>query len=262
MKFIWLCVSLMFFAGNLSAEDQTQPPDVAQAGEATKKAPEAPKISPDEILKKADAIRNPAQSYYIDVQVKSTEDPSDIHQFHVAIHGNDKTRIETVEPKRDRGRTMLMLGENMWVFVPNLKREVRVSLNQKLTGQASNGDISRMRWSGDYSTKLESENDKEWQLLLTANKKGLTYDKIRVWIEKKSFRPLRAEYLTAQGKVLKKATYQGYKQIAGDVRPTEIVIQDAVRPSDLSVIKIEDMKVKTFPGSIYNKSELDSQHLK
>lgn len=219
------------------------------------------KIAPDEILKKADEIRNPSNAFFLDIQVNSTEDAQEPHEFHVAIQGNDKTRIETLHPKRDRGRNMLMLGENMWVFVPNLKREVRVSLNQKLTGQAANGDISRMRWSGDYTPTITNQNDKEWELTLVANKKGLTYDRIKVWVEKNSFRPLRAEYLTGAGKVLKKATFGGYKNIAGGVRPTEILIQDAVRQGDTSTIQIKDMRVRNFPASIFNKSELDNQHL-
>ena len=49
----------------------------------------------------------------------------------------------------------------IWVFIPNLKRSVRVGLSQKLTGQAANGDISRMRWSGDYTPKLLKETKKE-----------------------------------------------------------------------------------------------------
>ena len=68
-----------------------------------------------------------------------------------------------------------MLDENMWVFIPNLKRSVRVGLSQKLTGQAANGDISRMRWSGDYTPKLLKETKKSWLLHLQAKKKGLTH---------------------------------------------------------------------------------------
>lgn len=218
--------------------------------------------SAEEIMGKADAIRNPAESYFINVDVIDSDDSSEPHKFNVAIQGNDKTRIETLLPKRDRGRNMLMLNENMWVYIPNLKREVRVSLNQKLTGQAANGDISRMRWTGDYSPIIESGTEEEWQLLLTANKKGLTYDKIRVWVDKKTFRPLRGEYLTGAGKLLKNVTYQGYKELAGAIRPSEIVIQDAVRQSDQSTIKILEMTVKSFPGSIFNKNELDNQHLR
>ncbi len=213
-------------------------------------------ISAQEIIKRADEVRNPSESYYIEVEVvdRGSSEPS--HKFRVAIAGNDKTRIETIEPARDNGRNMLMLGENMWVFVPNLKREVRVSLNQKLTGQAANGDISRMRWSGDYQATIEDETEKEWQLDLQANKKGLTYDRLKVWVEKDSFRPKRAEYMTRAGKVLKKVKYGGYKTLAGRERPSKILIQDATKSNDQSIIKIRKMKVKSFPNSLYQKSEL------
>lgn len=218
-------------------------------------------ITPEEILNKADNIRNPGENYQLNVSVDSTE-TAEPHKFFVAINGNSKTRIETTHPQRDRGRNMLMLDENMWVFVPNLKREVRVSLNQKLVGEAANGDISRMRWSGDYTPTIEKENDKEWQLFLKANKKGLTYDSLRIWVDKKTFRPTHGEYLTGAGKLLKKVTYQGYKQIAGGTRPTQILIVDAVKQNSQSTINIEDMRVQSFPASIFNKNELDTNHLR
>lgn len=219
-------------------------------------------ITAQEIIRRADDVRNPSESYYIEVEVvdRGSNEPS--HKFHVAIAGNDKTRIETIEPARDNGRNMLMLGENMWVFVPNLKREVRVSLNQKLTGQAANGDISRMRWSGDYQPTIEEETEKEWQLDLQASKKGLTYDRLRVWVEKDSFRPKRAEYMTRTGKVLKKVKYGGYKTLAGRERPSKILIQDATKSNDQSIIKIRKMKVKSFPSSLYQKSELGGNQLR
>lgn len=215
----------------------------------------------EEILKKADNIRNPGENYLIHVNVDSTE-TAEPHRFFVAINGNSKTRIETTQPQRDKGRNMLMLDENMWVYVPNLKREVRVSLNQKLVGEAANGDISRMRWSGDYKPTIEKEDEKEWQLFLKGNKKGLTYDSLRIWVDKKDYHPTKGEYLTGAGKVLKKVTYEGYKQIAGGVRPTQIVIEDAVKQGSKSTINITDMRVQSFPGSIFNKNELDTNHLR
>jgi outer membrane lipoprotein-sorting protein len=164
--------------------------------------------------------------------------------------------VRTVRPVRDRGRNLLMLDENMWVYVPNLKRSVRVSLNQKLVGQAANGDISRMRWSGDYSAVLESDNATEWQLLLTATKRGLTYEKLRVWVEKGSFHPLRAEYLSVGLKPLKRATFRAYKDLCGKVRPSEILISDAVRPDDQSLLAVQQMEVRTFAASMYQPENL------
>ncbi|NBU20906.1 outer membrane lipoprotein-sorting protein, partial [bacterium] len=127
--------------------------------------------SVDDILQKADEVRNPSQSYSMKVRVLRGEAKEFTSSFEVFIQGNQKTLIRTLEPNRDRGRNLLMLGEEMWAFIPNLNRSVRVSLSQKLTGEAANGDLSRMRWSGDYSAVIEKQGAEQWTLLLTARKK-------------------------------------------------------------------------------------------
>lgn len=209
-------------------------------------------ISPEGILKQADEIRNPDDSFMMKVEVKSTSGEAEPHVFEVSLKGNDKTVVRTLAPKRDAGRDLLMIDENMWAYVPNLKRAVRVGLSQKLTGEAANGDISRMRWAQDYAAVVEKESAGDWTLLLTAKKKGLTYEKIRAFVEKKTFKPLRAEYLTADGKILKRAAFTDYKSFAGKSRPSLIVIEDAVRPDQKSEVRIVEMKVKSFSDTLFS----------
>ncbi len=216
---------------------------------------QAAEPSAEDILRKADDVRNPAENYFLRVKVTSSN-TSDISEFEVFIRGKDKTVVKTVQPARDKGRNMLMVNENMWAYVPNLKRSVRVSLNQRLVGQTANGDISRMRWSGDYAVQIEGQNDKEWTLLLKATKKGLTYEQLRVWVEKGSFHPVRAEYLSSAGKVLKRASFRAYKELCGRVRPSEIAIHDAVKKDDHSVIQVLLMEVKTAPDSMFYPDNL------
>lgn len=220
----------------------------------------AAEISAGEIIAKVDEIRNPSESYRMKVEVRS-EDSDTASVFDVMIRGSTKTLVRTLEPARDRGRNLLMLNEEMWAYIPNLKRAVRVSLSQKLSGQAANGDISRMRWSGDYQAVIEKGAEKggndQWVLLLTAAKKGLTYEKVRVWVEKSSYRPKKSEFLTGAGKVLKTATYEDYRDMAGKVRPTRMLIQDAVRAQDRSTLKILSMDVKEFPESLFNQNSMN-----
>lgn len=216
------------------------------------------KASPSDIVKKADNIRNPNKAFEMKVEVVSTTQKSP-SVFDVFTKGNNQTLIRTLEPSRDKGRDLLMVDENMWAYVPNLKRAVRVGLSQKLTGEAANGDISRMRWADDYSATLEKENKSEWTLLLVAKKKGLTYEKIRAKISKKDYRPLSAEYLTKSNKVLKTAQFEGYKNLAGAERPSKIVIRDAVRKNNQSVITIQSMKVKSLPNTLFSKDKFQSK---
>ena len=204
---------------------------------------------PEEILKRVDEVRNPSESYRMQVRISDSV-------FDVLLDGNSKTLVRTLEPARDQGRDMLMLREEMWAYIPNLKRAVRVSLSQKLTGQAAHGDISRMRWSGDYAVTVEKETADSWTLFLTATKKGLTYEKIRVTVQKKTFHPVQAEYLTGAAKPLKRATFGGFKMIAGRVRPTELSIQSAVNQNDQSKIIVESMEKKSFPSSQFNPQRL------
>lgn len=209
---------------------------------------------PKEILEKADEVRNPGQSYFIEASITHKNDYS--QSFYVAIQGYDHTRIETISPAKDRGRNMLMLEQNMWVFLPSIGRETRVSLNQKLMGEAANGDLSRLRWSNDYMAILIEETPEQWELLLTARREGLTYEKMRLWVQKETFYPLRAQYLTRGEKVLKEVSYENFRMMEGRMRPSRIVIQDALRPAERSTIDISHMQVRTWDSFYFHKSEL------
>lgn len=211
---------------------------------------------PVKVLKKVDEIRNPTGSYKMVVDIVSTES-SDLSSFEVSLKGNNKTLIKTLKPARDRGRNLLMLDENMWVYIPTVKRAVRVSLAQKLTGQTANGDISRMRWSEDYTPKLVSENKTEIVLELKANKKGLTYEQLKVWVKKSTNDPIKAEFLGVSGKTLKTASYGEFKKIAGRIRPTKMIIQDAVRKDQESTLVIVSMEEKEMSDGLFNQKNLN-----
>jgi outer membrane lipoprotein-sorting protein len=211
--------------------------------------------TPDEILRAADDIRNPSESFFMQVTVVGKNGNS---AFEVYTKGKDKTLIKTVAPSRDVGRDLLMLQENMWAYIPNLKRAVRVSLNQKLSGQTANGDIARMRWFGDYSAKLEKETSDTWQLKMEANKNGLTYDRIRAFVKKNTFRPIRAEYLSKSDVLLKTAVFDGYKSMAGKMRPTIINITES-KSSEVSTIEISKMESRDLPASLFFQDTLGKQ---
>nr|BFD68287.1 hypothetical protein HAGR004_33090 [Bdellovibrio sp. HAGR004] len=210
--------------------------------------------NPAEWVKKADNIRNPAESYEMKIKVETPENTS---VFQVYLKGQDKTLIVTKEPARDKGRNMLMLDRDFHAYVPNLKRSMRLSLAQKLSGQVANGDISRTRWYGDYDVTKEAETKDEVQLLLKGNKDNLTYAWVRLWLKKGTFAPQRAEYLGLNGKtVLKRASFEDYKNISGAVRPTTLKIEDTNK--QVSHIRILSMDKKDFNDSFFTVRNMES----
>ena len=214
------------------------------------------KVDAQKILDQVDSIRNPVGSYEMEIEIQSS-DSSQVSRFLVSLKGNNKTLVKTLAPSRDKGRVLLMLDENMWVYIPNIKRSVRVSLAQKLTGQAANGDITRTRWSGDYKAEIESEDKGQWVLLLEAVKKGLTYDKIRVWVLKSNYHPEKVEFLSLNKKVLKTGIYKNFITLAGKERPSTLNLQDAHNANDQSTLTIKSMTEKEFNDSLFNQKNLN-----
>jgi outer membrane lipoprotein-sorting protein len=205
------------------------------------------------LLSRADDIRNPSQSYTMRLQVKTDESEQELE---VMLKGKDKTMIVTKAPTRDLGRNMLMLDRDFYAYIPNLKRSMRLSLAQKMSGQVSNGDIARTRWAGDYNVKVEKSDAKETQLLLDGNKPNLTYQKIRLWVETGSAKPLRADYLSLDGKtLLKKASFEDYKQLAGALRPGRLRIKDTGGKE--STITITNMTARDLGDSIFSTTNLE-----
>lgn len=209
---------------------------------------------PEQWVKAADAIRNPSDSFEMKIEVE-TSDRKQV--FEVYLKGQDKTLIVAREPAKDRGRNMLMLDRDFHAYVPNLKRSMKLSLAQKLSGQVSNGDISRTRWYGDYEVKLEKSEGKEHQLLLKAKKQNLTYAWIRLWLEKDTHRPLRADYLGLNGKtILKKCSFEDYKSISGAVRPTTLRLEET--GGGTSFIRIREMKSRSYADSFFTVRNMEA----
>lgn len=213
-----------------------------------------PDLSPDEILRKADEIRSPSGSFKMKVALETPgEDP---YQYEIHIGGKDASMIKSLLPKREVGKNFLMVKSDMWAYIPNLRRAVRVTLNQKLSGQAVNGDIGRMRWHGDYQATIESQTPESWVLYLKALEKNLTYDQIRLWVAKKDFHPIKGEYLTQTGKPLKRIAFREFRDMAGALRPVDMLIENAQKSDEKSVLKILEMETATFPAQHFTQSNL------
>lgn len=207
-----------------------------------------------EYLKRADSIRNPGQQYEMTVQIKTPDSES---KLKVYLYGTDKTLIVTQSPANDIGRNMLMLDRDFYAYIPTLKRSVRLSLAQKLSGQIANGDIARTRWYGDYRIVSSEIKGKEIELLLEGNKPNLTYQKIRLRLESGSAKPVRADYLNLNGtKVIKTAIFEKYKVMAGSERPALIRIKDPSGKS--STMTFLSMTVSKFSENFFTEKNMES----
>jgi outer membrane lipoprotein-sorting protein len=215
-----------------------------------------------QIVSKADLVRSPKLDYTVDVTVTSIR-PGRSNRtatYEVLVKGSEKTVIKTIAPAIDRGTTILMLGRDLWAFMPDVSKPIRISLQQRLIGDVANGDIARANFSGDYTARvLRTETVKArsyYVLELIANDDRVTYGKVIYWVNKKTFHPLKAEFYTASGRLLKHCSYEDYKRLAGRLRPTSLVLRNSLSKGRISIIKYQQMRIRKIPSKFFTKNHM------
>ncbi len=148
------------------------------AGHAAPAPPNA-----EALLKRSDTFRNGWPSFVVHVKITDYESgkPDEQHLYDVSQKGADKTYVEFMSP-REKGEHLLMLGDDMWVYLPDVSRPVRITPLERLSGDASNGDVARTNYAADYAPiylRTEKAGTVECYVLeLTARRKGATYQRI------------------------------------------------------------------------------------
>lgn len=232
----------------------------AQAAEEAEEPAEDPLAR--EIVRKADEIRFPRGGFQVDIRIESRsgEEEQDTRTYRVLSKGADDSVVLTMEPASERGQALLMKGRDLWVFLPSVSQPVRLSLAQRLTGQVANGDLARANFSGDYNPRLlrsEPYQGETAQVLeLRAADRGVTYAKVMYWVREKDGRPLRAEFYSLSGRLLKTCRYEDYKRMAGSNRPTRLVMEDALKKGEISVLSYSEMAEKDLPDKLFTKEYL------
>jgi len=243
---LFLCLILAFLSAPLIANDATSEED-SQARA---------------ILEKADEIRFPAQGFQVDINITSTapQQDDDKRKYRVPSKGNDNTVVMILEPASERGQIMLMKGRDLWVFMPNVSQPIRLGLAQRLAGQVANGDLARANFTGDYTPRLlrteKVGGEEQYVLELNAIDRGVTYRRVLYWVSKSSMRPRKAEFYSLSNRLMKTATYEDYQNMAGMVRPTRLVMEDALKKEHLSVLDYEKMQLRELPDRVFTKDYL------
>jgi outer membrane lipoprotein-sorting protein len=202
-----------------------------------------------EILAGADKVRNPTTSFkFVNELVEYRNGVEDDHLALLVYSKLDpgtaqyRNLARYTRPARDAGKVFLMSGNIMWFYDPAASARIRISPQQRLIGQASNGDVLSINLEKDYKAELvgaEQINDAErkprqtWHLNLTAANSSAVYARVEYWVEKDTNYPVKALYYSDSGRKLKLAYYDAFKSELGGIRPTQVIILDEV---DASVV--------------------------
>lgn len=229
---------------------------------------------PQELLVASDSIRNPGRPFSVKLTLTEFDagkqvDTSVLESYSRARDdgGQFASIVRFLMPPRDVGKLMLRNGDDMWFFDPNTKASVRLSPQQRLLGQASNGDVVTVNLAKDYLAKLTAEEDvvdgerrrrNSYKLALTANTPTATYANVELWVDAENNRPIKARFFAESGRLLKTVYYRRYEQQLGKERPTETVIIDGLNPQSVTLIRYSEFATPVIPLTWFNRDHLPS----
>ena len=171
--------------------------------------------------------------------------------------------VMITEPASERGQIILMKGRDLWVFMPEVSQPIRIALSQRLTGQVANGDMARANFAGDYHPRLlrtETIGTETYNVLeLNAVDRGVTYQKVVYWVSQKDNWPLKAEFYSLSNRLLKTCRYEKYQMMQGRQRPTQLIMEDAMRSGEQSVLEYGNMKLRDLPDRVFTKEYLKKE---
>jgi outer membrane lipoprotein-sorting protein len=215
------------------------------------------------ILAASDAIRNPGKPFALTVVLVEYRNAKQVDTNTLTVYskadansGQFRSLIRFVAPARDANKLMLKNGNDLWFYDPSSKASIRLSPQQRLLGQAANGDVVTVNLAKDYKARLAGEEsildgDRQrrrcYELALSAVSPDVTYDHIEMWIDASNNRPVKARFYTESGQLLKTAYYRGYQLQLGVERPTETVIIDGLDPNWVTVMRYSDYAWREVP---------------
>ncbi|HEX7641616.1 MAG TPA: outer membrane lipoprotein-sorting protein [Burkholderiaceae bacterium] len=221
--------------------------------------------SAQEILAASDAVRNPDKPFSLTNTLTEFRDGKQTDGNTLIVYakseksgGQYQNLIRFVAPARDANKLMLKAGNDLWFYDPSSKASIRISPQQRLLGQAANGDVVTVNLAKDYNAQLLGEEDVTdgdrqarhcYKLALAATSPDVTYHHIEMWIDTGNSRPVKSRFYTESNRLLKTAYYRRFETQLGVVRPTETVIIDGLDPKWVTVMHFSDYAWRDIPDT-------------
>jgi hypothetical protein len=166
--------------------------------------------------------------------------------------GDDKIVSLFLSPASEKGRATLRLGDNMWLYIPNVGKPVRItSLQSVVGGVFNNADIMRLDYSVEYNVQNIEDGKSEYVLDLKAKTAMVAYDKLKMWVDKKAVVPSKIECYAATGILIKTLYLKEIKPFEGVLRPSIIETDSPLYKGYKSIIAYANVKKKIVADEVF-----------
>ena len=174
--------------------------------------------------------------------------------LYTAKKGRESMIALFLAPPTDLGRTTLRLGDNMWLYIPEVGKPLRItSLQSVVGGIFNNSDLMRLEFSAEYDVQGIEEQGEEYLLDLKAKTGAVAYDQLKMRVDRKLLLPTVIEAYAASGMLLKTLRYKKVKDYGnGLVRPSVMETDSPLYKGYKAVMLFAKIQPREFPDEVFS----------
>jgi hypothetical protein len=226
-----------------------------------------------EVLKKVDDLVTFDQSdFSAECMVVQTIPGEGLTTNRVALFRRDaqsKYLMLILEPKTDRGKGYLKIGQGLWLYQPKGRNFEYTSSKERFqNSNARNSDFTHSNFSGDYKITASRKDTLGsldcWVLDLKATSSDVAFPITKIWISGDNLVRKTEDYSLSK-KLLRTTAMPSYQQVGSRFIPVSIMIVDALRgrkikgqfQSETTEITISKPALDHLPDALFTKGYLE-----
>ena len=211
-------------------------------------------VDGNELLEQVDRNLNPEsyESYRKLINIEPNGSKKEFVLFTVK-KGKDRVAAMFISPASEKRRSTLRLVENMWLYIPNVGKPIRItSLQSVVGGVFNNADILRLDYTSEYDVEKVEEDGDEYLLHLKAKTNTVAYNKLKMWVNKDKLLPSKIESLTEDLMLIKTLYFKKIKDFGdGIVRPSVVETNSPLYKDYKSVMIFAEIKEREFNDEVF-----------
>jgi outer membrane lipoprotein-sorting protein len=170
--------------------------------------------------------------------------------------GQDKVISLFISPASEKGRSTLRLGDNMWLYIPNVGKPVRItSLQSVIGGVFNNADILALDYAAEYNVEKVETQGNNYLLFLKAKTKTVAYDRIKIFADREKKIPVSIECLTEKNMLIKTLNFKSIKDFGGGiVRPSIIETVSPLYKGYKSIMIYSKIKNRSVGDEVFTQT--------
>jgi len=167
--------------------------------------------------------------------------------------GRNKMVALFLDPPSEKGRATLRLGDNMWLYIPNVGKPIRItSLQSVIGGVFNNADILNLDYSVEYNVEKAAEEGKTYLLELKAKSGAVAYDRLKMRVDRASLTPTEIECYAASGLLIKTLRFKDMKDFGGGLkRPATMETDSPLHKDYKSVMLYGSIKARKLADEVF-----------